>query len=65
VLRRAMEVFAASFVQMYGMTETCGTVVNLSPADHERALAGEPDLLRSCGRTSVGVRIKVMDSEGK
>ena len=65
VLRRAMEVFGARFVQMYGMTETCGTVVNLSPADHDRALAGEPELLRSCGRPSVGVRIKVMDNEGQ
>ncbi|MFB3078761.1 MAG: AMP-binding protein, partial [Lysobacterales bacterium] len=65
VLRRAIEVFGARFVQMYGMTETCGTVVNLSPADHDRALAGEPNLLRSCGRPSVGVQIKVMDSDAK
>jgi acyl-CoA synthetase (AMP-forming)/AMP-acid ligase II len=64
VLRRAIEVFGARFVQMYGMTETCGTVVNLSPADHDRALAGEPELLRSCGRASVGVEIKVMDTQG-
>jgi acyl-CoA synthetase (AMP-forming)/AMP-acid ligase II len=64
VLRRAIEVFQARFVQMYGMTETCGTVVNLSPADHDRALAGEPELLQSCGRTSVGVKLKVMDTQG-
>ena len=29
VLRRAMEVFGTEFVQLYGMTETTGTVVNL------------------------------------
>ena len=64
VLRRAMDVFQCQFVQMYGMTETTGTVVNLSPEDHRRALAGKPELLRSCGRPSVGVQIKVVDSGG-
>lgn len=65
VLRRAIEVFQCEFVQMYGMTETSGTVVNLTPDDHRRALAGKPDLLRSCGRPSVGVDIRIMDPEGK
>jgi acyl-CoA synthetase (AMP-forming)/AMP-acid ligase II len=63
-LRQAMEVFNADFMQMYGMTETTGTVVNLTPADHQRALAGKPELLRSCGRPSVGAEIKIMDLEG-
>ncbi|MCX2981098.1 long-chain-fatty-acid--CoA ligase [Halieaceae bacterium IMCC14734] len=65
VLKRAIEVFGARFIQMYGMTETCGTVVNLSPADHDRALAGEPELLRSCGRPSIGVQLKIMDTNGR
>jgi acyl-CoA synthetase (AMP-forming)/AMP-acid ligase II len=65
VLRRAMEVFGTDFVQMYGMTETTGTIVNLSAADHERALAGQPELLRSCGRPSVGAQVKVMDAAGQ
>jgi acyl-CoA synthetase (AMP-forming)/AMP-acid ligase II len=49
---------------MYGMTETTGTVVNLSPEDHRAALAGKPELLRSCGRPSVGAQIKIVDMEG-
>jgi acyl-CoA synthetase (AMP-forming)/AMP-acid ligase II len=65
ILRRAMDVFKADFVQMYGMTETTGTVVNLSPADHARALAGQPELLLSCGRPSVGVTVKIMDGDGR
>ena len=64
VLRRAIEVFQCEFVQMYGMTETTGTVVNLSPGDHRRALEGKPELLRSCGRPSVGVDIRIMDTAG-
>lgn len=61
VLRRAMEVFGSDFLQMYGMTETTGTVVNLTPADHARALDGQPELLQSCGRPSVGTQIRIMD----
>lgn len=65
VLRRAIEVFQCEFIQMYGMTETTGTVVNLSPDDHRRALEGKPALLRSCGRPSAGVEIRIMDAAGK
>ena len=65
VLRRALAVFSADFVQMYGMTETTGTVVNLSAADHVLALAGRPELLASCGRPSVGAQLKIMDPEGR
>jgi acyl-CoA synthetase (AMP-forming)/AMP-acid ligase II len=64
VLRRALAVFNADFVQMYGMTETTGTVVNLSATDHALALAGRPELLASCGRPSVGVELKIMDPAG-
>ena len=64
VLRRAVEVFQCDFIQMYGMTETTGTVVNLSAEDHRRALAGHPELLRSCGRPSVGAQAKVVDADG-
>lgn len=65
VLRQAIEVFDCDFVQMYGMTETTGTVASLSPEDHRRALAGKPELLRSCGRPSVGAKISIRDREGK
>jgi len=65
VLRRAMSVFGAEFIQMYGMTETAGTVVNLSAADHALALQGRPELLRSCGKASVGAQVKVMDLQGE
>jgi acyl-CoA synthetase (AMP-forming)/AMP-acid ligase II len=65
VLRRAMTVFQCDFIQMYGMTETTGTVVNLSADDHRRAIAGQPELLRSCGRASVGAEIRVVNPDGE
>lgn len=65
VLRQALDVFKCDFIQMYGMTETTGTVVNLSPEDHRKALDGRPELLRSCGRPSVGGAAKVVDGNGE
>ncbi len=66
VLRKAMSVFsAASFVQVYGMTETTGTVVALLPDDHRRALAGEEELLQSCGRPQPGVEVRIVDRDGR
>ena len=65
VLRRAMEVFNADFLQVYGMTETGGTVINLSAADHQKALRDKPELLKSCGRPSVGGHLRVVDGKGE
>jgi acyl-CoA synthetase (AMP-forming)/AMP-acid ligase II len=48
-LRRAIEVFGCDFLQGYGMTETTASASYLMPADHRRALAGEPHLLLSAG----------------
>lgn len=64
LLLQAMEVFQCNFTQMYGMTETTGFGVSLVQNDHLKALAGEPGLLRSCGRSSIGASIKVMDDNG-
>ncbi len=37
LLRDAMQTFGCGFVQMYGMTETAGTIVALPPEDHDPA----------------------------
>ena len=64
VLAQAMAVFKCEFMQLYGMTETTGSVVSLLPSDHHRALAGKPELLRSCGKPMVGAEVKVVDAAG-
>uniref|UniRef100_UPI0021C019E7 AMP-binding protein n=1 Tax=Frankia tisae TaxID=2950104 RepID=UPI0021C019E7 len=38
VLVRAIETFRCDFVQVYGLSETAGTVTMLTPEDHRRAL---------------------------
>ena len=53
VLRQARTRFGASFTQLYGLTETVGAGTYLPPEAHEGAR------LRSCGRASPGVEVRV------
>lgn len=63
-LARAMQVFGCEFLQAYGMTETTAAATYLMPADHLRALAGEPKLLLSAGRPVLGTEIKIVGPDG-
>ncbi|MBQ0797122.1 long-chain-fatty-acid--CoA ligase [Zhongshania sp.] len=65
LLEKATSIFKCDFYQCYGMTETTGTVVSLSPADHALALNGRPELLQSCGRPLAGVEVKVINKQGE
>jgi acyl-CoA synthetase (AMP-forming)/AMP-acid ligase II len=59
VLRAAMELFPNVFVQVYGMTEACGVVTALGPAEHADR-ANEHRLI-SAGQPVPGVLIEVRD----
>jgi acyl-CoA synthetase (AMP-forming)/AMP-acid ligase II len=61
LLKECMEVFGCGFVQMYGMTETCGTIVALPPEDHTPE--GSPRM-RSAGKALPGVEVAVIDEAG-
>lgn len=61
LMRAAMDRFGCGFVQMYGMTETSGTIVALNPEDHDPA--GSPKM-RSVGVPLPGVEIKIIDDHG-
>ena len=65
LLEEAMSVFGCRFSQVYGMTETSGTVVALAPEDHVRAVAEAPHLLTSCGKPCPGNEVKIIDDNGK
>ncbi|MBT0669527.1 long-chain-fatty-acid--CoA ligase [Novosphingobium profundi] len=58
LLREATEVFACEFVQQYGMTETCGTIVYLPPEDHDPA---GNERMRSAGLPMPGVELRVVE----
>jgi acyl-CoA synthetase (AMP-forming)/AMP-acid ligase II len=61
VLVGSMELFPnASFVQLYGMTETNGSVTYLPPEEH---IVGN-ERLKSCGKPFEGCDIKIVDEDG-
>jgi len=61
LLKECMGVFGCGFVQMYGMTETAGTIVALPPEDHDPA--GSPKM-RSAGKALPGVELAILDEAG-
>ncbi|WP_255547970.1 fatty acid--CoA ligase [Erythrobacter ani] len=61
LMKQAMEVLGCGFVQMYGMTETSGTIVALDPEDH--VPEGSPKM-RSVGTPMPGVELKIIDEAG-
>jgi acyl-CoA synthetase (AMP-forming)/AMP-acid ligase II len=60
LLRQAQAVFDCPFIQLYGLTETCGAGTFLPPEAH----APERAKLRSCGIPYPGIEIRVVDSAG-
>jgi acyl-CoA synthetase (AMP-forming)/AMP-acid ligase II len=61
LLAECVAVFGCSFVQMYGMTETAGTIVALAPEDHDPVRGSRT---RSVGRALEGVELKIIDAGG-
>lgn len=61
LMKAAMERLGCGFVQMYGMTETSGTIVTLDPEDH--VPEGSPRM-RSVGKPLPGVEVKIIDGDG-
>jgi long-chain acyl-CoA synthetase len=61
LLREAVEVFGCGFAQMYGMTETTGTIVALPPEDHD--MKGSTRM-RAAGKPLPGVEIRIVDDAG-
>jgi acyl-CoA synthetase (AMP-forming)/AMP-acid ligase II len=63
LLRRAIDTFGCDFLQAFGAGTEAGLQSVLTPADHRRALAGRPELLKSAGRPSFGVAMRIVDEE--
>jgi len=61
LMKAAMEKLGCGFVQMYGMTETSGTIVALDPADH---VPEGSEKMRSVGKPLHGVELKIIDAAG-
>lgn len=63
VLKRALAVFKCPLIQGYGLTESTGGIAYLNEVDHQKALAGHPELLRSTGRCVVLAEVRVVDQD--
>ena len=61
LLRQCIDIFQCGFVQMYGMTETSGTIAALPPEDHD---PNGNERMRSVGKPLRGVEMRVIDAEG-
>jgi fatty-acyl-CoA synthase len=62
LLRQCIKVFNAEFIQVYGMTETTGSIVMLPPEDHD---PNGNARMRSAGKALPGVELRIVDGEGK
>jgi acyl-CoA synthetase (AMP-forming)/AMP-acid ligase II len=60
--RECLAVFGCGFVQMYGMTETAGTVVALAPEHHGEGASARPGAV---GRALPGVELRIVDAAGR
>ena len=63
LLQEAMDVFRCGFVQMYGMTETSGTICALTPDDHDPA--GNTRMTSAGRAMAAGIELRVQDSAGE
>ena len=61
LLRQSLRQFNTGFMQVYGMTETTGTIVMLPPEDHD---PNGNARMRSAGKPLPGVEIKIVDDAG-
>ncbi len=62
LLRQCLAMFRAGFIQVYGMTETTGSVCELPPEDH--TVEGN-SRMRSAGKPLPGVEIIIRGGDGK
>ncbi len=60
LLKEGVDRLKCDFAQLYGLTETYGTVISLAPDDHR---AGREHVMRSAGRPMPGVEVRILDAD--
>ena len=61
LLRQCIQMFKCEFMQVYGMTETTGTICILPPEDHDSV---GNQRMRSAGKPLPGVELRIVDAVG-
>lgn len=62
LLQQAVARMGCGFVQVYGMTETWGSIVALPPEDH---LEGREHKMTAAGRAMPGVELRILGEDGQ
>jgi long-chain acyl-CoA synthetase len=62
VLTKGLDRIGCEFQQVYGLTETTGSITQLDAVDHDPRR--RPGLLRSCGKPYDWVEIRIVDDDG-
>ncbi len=66
LLKRGVERLKCDFAQLYGLTETFGTVVSLSPNDHRpENVKGREHVMKSAGKPMPGTEVAILDEDHK
>lgn len=63
-IKQCFERITPHMSQYYGLVEAIPPVTVLGPADHERGIHGEPELLTSAGIPCNGVEVRIVDEHG-
>lgn len=64
MLKEGVERLKCDFAQLYGLTETFGTVISLSPEDHKpENIVGREHVMKSAGKPIPGVEVRIMDED--
>ncbi|MGB7408497.1 MAG: AMP-binding protein, partial [Pontixanthobacter sp.] len=62
LLKEGVDRLKCDFAQLYGLTETFGTVISLSPDDHRPDnIAGREHVMKSAGKPLPGVEVRILD----
>ena len=65
LIRAAYAALGCSFVQGYGVSESCGPIASLTDEDHRRALESEPEILKSICRAFMHAQMSIRDDTGR
>ncbi len=64
MLKEGVARLKCDFAQLYGLTETFGTVISLSPDDHKpENIVGREHVMKSAGQPVPGVEVRIMDED--
>lgn len=62
LLKEGVARLKCDFAQLYGLTETFGTVISLSPDDHRpENIVGREHVMKSAGKPIPGVEVRIVD----